>query len=136
MYKALTKLIDAMETDTYGEIIIDTGGKGTADEPFRFPYARYTDVVKDLLDAVYGFAELHPEYDLYNYRDILVRNGLEWNSESMSEADVSSADGQLVMALLTGAARAERFAEGTLLEFCKDGLIIRWLKRLKEIDDQ
>ena len=53
----------------------------------------------------------------------------------MSEADVSDADGKLVMALLMRAIRAERFSEGTLLGFCEDGSVLRWLKRLKEIDD-
>ena len=53
----------------------------------------------------------------------------------MSEADVSNADGKLVMALLVGALRADRFCEGALLGFLKDGSVARWLERLKEIDE-
>jgi ADP-ribosyl-[dinitrogen reductase] hydrolase len=34
-----------------------------------------------------------------------------------------------------GAIRAVRFCDGALLEFCKDGSIIKWLGRLKEIDE-
>lgn len=135
MYENLTRLIDAMETDSYGEMIIDTKSKGTIDDPIHFPYASYTKVVDDLWKAIYDFSKEHPEFELMNYRDILIKNGLDWKSTTMSEADVSSADGQLVMALLMGVTRAERFCEGALLGFCEDGSILRWLRRLKEIDE-
>ena len=49
--------------------------------------------------------------------------------------DVDQLDGKTVTALLLGAARAERFSEGTLLHFCKDGSVVKWLKRLKELDE-
>ena len=51
----------------------------------------------------------------------------------MSEADVSSLHTQCVMALIMGAVRAERFCDGALLGFFKDGSIRRWLERLKEV---
>jgi hypothetical protein len=41
-----------------------------------------------------------------------------------------------VIALLTGAVRVERFYNGALLYFFKEGCILRWLERLKEIDEQ
>ena len=78
----------------------------------------------------------HPEYELTKYEEILKSNGLEWSLHSMGAADVSHADGKLVMALLVGALRADRFSEGTFLGFCEDGSVVRWLKRLKEIDDE
>lgn len=53
----------------------------------------------------------------------------------MSEADVSQLDAQCVMALIMGAVRAERFCDGALLGFFRDGSIRKWLERLKEIDD-
>ena len=52
----------------------------------------------------------------------------------MSEADVSHLDGKCIMALIVGAVRAERFCDGALLGFFKDGSIKKWLMRLKEID--
>lgn len=39
------------------------------------------------------------------------------------------------MALITGAVRAERFCDGALLGFFKDGSIRKWLERLKELDN-
>ena len=53
----------------------------------------------------------------------------------MRNADVSTLDGITIMALLVGVIRAERFCDGILLDFFKDGTIISWLKRLKEIDE-
>jgi len=134
MYENLTRLIDALENDTYGEVIIDTKSKGTIDDPIHMPYASYTEVVGQLWNAIYDFSNEHPEFELTKYQDILRRNGADWVSEDMSGADVSSADGQFVMALLMGATRAERFCEGALLGFCEDGSILRWLKRLKDVD--
>ena len=51
-------------------------------------------------------------------------------------ADVSSLDDQIVMALIMGAIRADRFCEGALFGFFKDGSMKRWLLRLKEIDEE
>jgi hypothetical protein len=51
----------------------------------------------------------------------------------MSDADVSKLDAQCIMALIMGAVRAERFCDGALLGFFKDGSIQKWLERLKEL---
>ena len=52
----------------------------------------------------------------------------------MSQADANSLDGQTVAALILAAVRAERFCEGALLEFCRNGSVLRWLCRLGELD--
>ena len=67
-------------------------------------------------------------------QSILNESGLSWKRDSMRKADVSTADGQLVMALLMAAIRAERFCDGILLGLCEDGTIVKWLSRLTEID--
>ena len=43
-------------------------------------------------------------------------------------------DAKCIMALIMGAVSAERFCDGALLGFFKDGSIKKWLERLKEID--
>lgn len=136
MYENLTKLIDIMETDRIGDWVFDEKSKGTIEDPIQMPYVKYSDVVKDLVKEIYDFSKEHPEYELNKYRDILVEHGLDWKTSGMKAADVSSADGQLIMALLMSATRMDRFCEGALLGFCKDGYVLRWLKRLKEIDDK
>ncbi len=136
MYESLTRLMPELSEGKYGTLIVDRESKGTIDDPIRMPFMEYSPAVNKLEKAIYAFVKDHPEYELTKYEEILKANGLEWSSRSMGAADVSQADGKLVMALLVGGLRAERFSEGTFLRFCEDGSVIRWLKRLKEIDDE
>lgn len=52
----------------------------------------------------------------------------------MRNIDVDTLNEQCILALIMGVIRADRFSEGTLLSFFKDGYILKWLQRLKEID--
>lgn len=52
----------------------------------------------------------------------------------MVKAEVDNLDAKCVVALIYGAIRAERFCDGAILAFLKDGTIVRWLKRLKTLD--
>lgn len=79
----------------------------------------------------YQFSDNHPEYQLDKYNFILQNNGLKWNEISMKNVDVNTIDEQCTLALIMGAIRAERFRNGALLTFFKDGYILKWLKRLK-----
>ena len=135
MFESLTKHLPAIENaEGFGSWVVDRERKGTMDDPITMPYVNYGTTVADIEQAIYDFVDEHPEYELTHYHDILERNGLEWDSQAMSGADVSELDGQAVMALLLGAVRAERFCDGALLGFFEDGSIRRWLLRLKEID--
>ena len=135
MFESLTKHLPAIENaEGFGSWVVDRESKGTMDDPITIPYVNYGTTVADVEQAIYDFVDEHPEYELTHYHDILERNGLEWDSQAMSGADVSELDGQAVMALLLGSVRAERFCDGALLGFFEDGSIRRWLLRLKEID--
>lgn len=135
MFESLTKHLPAIENaEGFGSWVVDRESKGTMDDPITMPYVNYGTTVADIEQAIYDFVDEHPEYELTHYHDILERNGLEWDSQAMSGADVSELDGQAVMALLLGSVRAERFCDGALLGFFEDGSIRRWLLRLKEID--
>nr|WP_314783864.1 DUF6508 domain-containing protein [Olsenella uli] len=137
MFESLTKHLSAIEeAESFGNWVVDRDSKGTMDDPIQMPYVNYETTVTDVEQAIYSFVDEHPENELTRYSDILERNGLEWDSRVMSEADVSELDGQAVMALLLGAVRAERFCDGALLRFFKDGSVRRWLLRLREIDEQ
>ena len=132
MFESLTKHLPAIEnTEGFGNWVVDRESKGTMNDPIKMPYGT---TVADVEQAIYDFVDEHPEYELTHYRDILERNGLEWDSQAMSGTDVSELDGRAVMALLLGAVRAERFCDGALLGFFGDGSMRRWLLRLKEID--
>lgn len=135
MFEGLTKHLRIIEeAECCGDWVVDRESKGTMDDPIQMPYVNYGMTVTEVEQAVYAFVDEHPEYELTRYKDILERNGLEWDGRIMSKADVSELDGKAVMALLLGAVRAERFCDGALFGFFKDGSIKRWLMRLKEID--
>lgn len=137
MFESLTKHLPAIENaEGFGNWVVDRESKGTMDDPIKMPYVNYGTTVADVEQAIYDFVDEHPEYELTHYRNILERNGLEWGSQAMSEADVSELDGQAVMALLLGAVRAERFCNGAPLGFFENGSVKRWLLRLREIDDK
>ena len=88
-----------------------------------------------LCEEFYQFSYNYPEYQLTSYESILERNGLKWDDAIMRSANEMSLDAQCILALIMGAIRANRFCEGTLLSLFEDGYIIKWLKRLKCIDD-
>ncbi len=132
----LTRFIPAIEDDGFGKWIVDHENDGTPEHPIQFPFVTYSECVRELEHAVYEFDEGNPDMKLHNYGAILESNGIEWGTRSMEAADVSKLDAQAVIALLLGAIRAERFCDGALLGFLESGAILRWLKRLQEIDSE
>jgi hypothetical protein len=83
----------------------------------------------------YQFVQVHPEYDLSKYENILEANDLTWETDSMKSADAIRLGEQCILALLTGAYRADHYSKGVLKEFIAEGCVEKWLCRLKEIDD-
>ena len=93
-------------------------------------------MVNRFMDDVYAVVEAYPEWELNRYGQILEQNGIKWESKSMSGAIVEDLDARCICALLVGAVRAERFCDGALMSFFKNGSITRWLNRLKAIDEE
>lgn len=133
-FKNLTKYLPLLGDDTIGTWFFDRENDGSPEHPKQMPFVQYTEMVHHFLDDVYEFMEHNKEFELNHYGEILNQNGIEWGSKSMSEADVADKDARCVMALIMGAVRAERFCDGALLGFFRDGSIRKWLERLKEID--
>lgn len=135
MFESLTKYIRSLECNgSRGEWIIDRERSGTAEDPKQMPFVAYDALAIAIGEAIYDFVDAHDEMQLTRYGEILEENGISWSLEPMTEADVSHFDGRTVMAFLVGAVRAERFCDGALLSFFKNGCILRWLRRLEEID--
>lgn len=131
----LTKyIVKISNTESYGEWIIDRENDGTLENPIHMPYVNYNELVKMFISDFYQFSNSHPEYQLTKYSLILENNGIKWNNSSMRNIDVDTLNEQCILALIMGVIRADRFSEGTLLSFFKDGYILKWLQRLKEID--
>lgn len=125
MYEALTKYIGQFED--VGTWIIDRENDGSKEHPIQMPYMSYSKAVMKFLSEMDAFM-------VYNYQEVLKRNDLRWGMK-MGNADVSGFDAEAVLALLTGAVRAERFCDGAFASFVRSGAVDRWLGRLKEIDE-
>ena len=134
-FEKLTQYIPQIDNDEIGRWYIDRENDGTPEHPKQFPFVIFSEMVHHFIDDVYALVDLHPEWELNHYGHILEDNGLAWNQDSMSRANVEELDARCVCALLVGAVRAERFCDGALLSFFKNGSITRWLNRLKAIDE-
>ena len=133
-FEKLTRYLPALEDDAIGTWVIDRENDGSSEHPIQLPFVDYSDTVNNFVRDVYDFNTQYPELGLNRYGEILEQRGIAWNSKAMSEADVSALDAQSIMALIMGAVRADRFCEGALMAFFKDGSIKKWLERLKELD--
>lgn len=134
MYESLTKYLDEFTGAEFGTWIIDKKNDGTPEHPLQFPFVNYSCVVDQFIHDVYSFADNHEEMGLHSYQKVLEENGIKWNAKSMETAVVDDLDAKCVVALIYGAIRAERFCDGTILAFLKDGTFVRWLERLKTLD--
>lgn len=134
MYENLTKYLDEFTGAEFGTWIVDDKSDGTLEHPLQFPFVDYSRVVDQFIHDVYSFVDNHEEMGLHNYIKILEDNGIKWSWEPMVKAEVDNLDAKCVIALIFGVIRAERFSEGILLVFLKNGSIIRWLERLKTLD--
>ena len=134
-YSALTKYINLLENDNAGEWICDKENDGSSERPIHVPFVSYSIAVNKLEDDIYKFAKESDEIVPSKYAEILNANGIKWGYDSMMKADASGLDAQCILALLIASLRAERFCDGALLEFIKNGAVIRWLKRLQELDE-
>ena len=133
-FKSLAKYIPLIEDDHVGRWHIDRENDGTPEHPIQFPFVVFSEMVNQFVDDVYAIVEGYPEWELNHYSQILEQSGIKWESKSMSGAIVEDLDARCICALLVGAVRAERFCDGALLSFFKDGSVRCWLNRLKEID--
>ena len=135
MYENLTKYIPKIQGDFFGEWVKDTQNDGTARQPMQMPYMNYSESVNSFRKDFYQFLTDHTDVNLSDYQKILEENGITWDFDSMNNANVSSLGEFCVLALILGAIRTDRFSEGALLHFLESGAIVRWLERLKAIDE-
>lgn len=133
-FDSLIKYLPLLEDDNFGTWIIDRENDGTPENPIQMPFVNYSEMVHHFIEDIYTFVDENEDFELNHYYSILEKNGLEWGSKSMSEADASILDEKCIMAMIVGAVRAERFCDGALLGFFKDGSIRKWLERLKELN--
>ncbi len=130
-FNELLELEKALNGDKFGEWVVDNKHKGTKDDPIHLPFPNYTEAVDKFMNAVYKFIENNPDYNLYNYSEILEQKG--YNHIDLKTIDVSNMDDKCIMALLVYLVRGERFCDGLILSAFEAGTVQKCLKRLKEI---
>ena len=124
MYEALTKFIRPLED---GKFYRERDGGG---------YPSYSDTALDFMNAVERFAMECPESNLTAYGNILAAAGIEISSDSFAAVDIERQSADIVLAMLTSSMRAERIWEGAWNAVYESGVMLRILKRLKQIDEQ
>lgn len=86
-------------------------------------------------EMIYTIRDDTPMLQFTNFSEIIRSHGVEWSEKSMLEADVSGWDARSVFALVIALVRAERYAYGIYDWFLENGTFLKWLLRLKELDD-
>ena len=134
-FRVLTKYIGKIDFAVSADDRVGEGENGGAPGlPARFPFIAFRDLVRSFEDEFLRFSESRPELRLADYQAILKSNGLKWDGGVMRRADAGALDAGCVLALIMGAVRADRLCRGALSGFLKDGSMLKWLKRLKDID--
>ena len=84
----LISLLEPLEKDSIGEWIIDKEHKGTKDDPKHIPYLMFTEMVNELINAVYEFDNENPEFELKKYKELLKERNIEWEQQSIDRKSV------------------------------------------------
>lgn len=100
------------------------------------PHISNRDVIFNFIRDIHKFVEDNPSLEINDYRAVLKRNNIEWNSTSMINADIQNLNDQAILASLFGVVRAERWNEGVIGLFIQNGTFIKWLEKLKELDEK
>ena len=134
-FDAPTKYIPLIDNDEIVRRQIDRENDGTLEHPIQAPFVFYSEMINNFVHDVYALVDQYPEWEVNHYGQILENTCLQWGKDSMSGAIVEDLDAHCICALLVGAVCAERFCDGALMSFFKNGSITRWLQRLKELDE-
>lgn len=131
MYEKITKYIKKLKCDKIGEL----AQKNAYGKPIEgLPFYNYTELMFEFEWKFWRFAEhnirlrkIIRNYDLY-----IDKVGRE---NCYKKENVKNLDDVTIIALLANCLRGERFCDGCIQShFENNGIAIKWLKRLEEID--
>lgn len=135
-YALLTRFIPLLKEDRIGEWVFDKENDGSIEHPKRAPYVRYSETVNRFVDALIKVTkDSTPRGAYYDYIQILQDSGITWPDVDLGAVDVSVLPGKTIIAMMNTVVARERFGEGLISRYMKNGTIVRWLERLKELDD-
>ena len=134
MYEALTAFIPFMESGKFGDWS-ERVGDGTRENPYIMCHIDYDEQIMRLNHVLFEFEKEHTVLNLVKFPKILEEKGINFNSDSIAALDLSSLDGRTILAMMRLVFSMERFSDGTILEFCRNGCFLHWLQRLKALDN-
>jgi uncharacterized protein YnzC (UPF0291/DUF896 family) len=79
---------------------------------------------------------IHSNFPDTSYGDALAEMGIELSFEQINNKEVDDLNAKKVLSLITAAFRHDHFSNGVLIEYFRSGAMLKWLKRLKDIDWQ
>lgn len=136
MYEPLTQFIDRISPDNVGEWGTGCWSDDRPEPAMFMPAMHYSDAVSELCQALEVVISDNAGTASWIAPDILAQRGIDWNTKAFREADVSTLDGDAILALLDAVFQLERFGDGLVGSFIRNGCITKWLIRLREIDEQ
>lgn len=78
---------------------------------------------------------INSDFPCTDYGEFLAEMDIVLNYDQISSRRVDDLNAKQVLALITSAFRNEHFDNGVIVEYFRSGAMLRWLKRLKEIDE-
>lgn len=116
-------------------MVVGNRHEGTLEDPFIAPYAEYGKAADRLIVMVNKCVDDNEDLAVLNYREMLESYGLP-DEESILAADVAECDARCTLAMILYVVRGDRFCEGFLLRHLENGSMLKWMKRLEEIDGE
>lgn len=93
-----------------------------------FPFPVYPKAVIEFQDAFYS----SDEFKDFNYKNNMNENG--WYDIDKMEKDIPSMTKNNIATCITAIIRGERFCDGRIAQFIKNGILVKLLERLNEIE--
>ena len=134
-YKSLTQYIEIFEDmSDFGTYhgCEEVGRAENGIPILNLPWVEYNETVKDFIREVHRFDKKHPFYGLKHYGRVLQRLCPE--DTYVDEVDERYLSGKEVMAFIYGTIVEERLIDGNIKQTLEEGTMLRWLRRLREID--
>lgn len=132
-YQDLTAFIPLLEKEkNFGEWIGSEPVEIKRDEegnilPYVAPYVRYSLVSQQFINVV-------SHYHTGIHRDSMKESALEYTEANLQIENVDKLPLDIVVYYIRKVVQNERYRDGCVLEYMQNGLILKWLKRLKELD--
>ena len=130
-HKMLTDHIKELTNIKYGEW---SSGEPDSEDTIVMPAVSYNSAVYRFLFDFEMFIAKKADVKYYNYEDVLKQAKMKNNIEDFYNTDINDLSSVVILAMIIGILRKDRFCEGILLEAFDNGIILKWLKRIKEID--